>query len=65
MIKMINNIWTMIKMMVIFLIMLITLTFVGTEKIIETGLIIGGFYVGYKMIDLLSFLPLKNSLIIY
>lgn len=54
MIKIINNLWTMIKMMVIFLIMLITIKFVGTEKLVETGLILFGFYTGIKIVDLLT-----------
>jgi len=61
MIKLINNLWTMIKMMVIFLIMLITIKFVGTEKLVETGLILFGFYVGVKMVDVLV-LYLKNKI---
>lgn len=61
MIKLINNLWTMIKMMVIFLIMLITIEFVGTDKLVETGLIIFGFYAGVKTVDLLV-VYLKNKI---
>ena len=61
MIKLINNLWTMIKMMVIFLIMLITIKFVGIEKLVETGLILFGFYVGVKMVDVFV-LYLKNKI---
>jgi len=51
----------MIKMVIVMLFLLITIKFVGTEKLVEVGLICLGFYFGYKLIDLL-FTYLKNKI---
>ena len=51
----------MIKMVLVILFLLITIKFVGTEKLVEIGLICLGFYFTYKLIDLLS-MYLKNKI---
>ena len=61
MVKIINNLWSMIKMVLILIFMLITVKFVGTDKLVEVGLICLGFYFSYKLIDLLS-VYLKNKI---
>jgi|TARA_R110000803_G_scaffold45238_7_gene95356 hypothetical protein len=61
MIKIINNLWIMIKMILVMLFLLIIIKFVGTEKLVEIGLICLGFYLAYKLIDLLS-TYLKNKI---
>jgi len=43
MVKIINNLWSMIKMVIILIFMLVGVHFVGTEKLVETGLICLGF----------------------
>ena len=61
MVKIINNLWTMVKMVLILIFMLIVVKFVGTDKLVEIGLICLGFYFSYKLIDLLSVF-LKNKI---
>ena len=61
MVKIINNLWSMIKMVIILIFMLVGVHFVGTEKLVETGLICLGFYFSYKLIELLS-VYLKNKI---
>ena len=61
MVKIINNLWSMIKMVLILIFMLITVKFVGTDKLVDVGLICLGFYFSYKLIDLLS-VYLKNKI---
>tara|TARA_B100000497_G_C7350378_1_gene228786 strand:+ start:207 stop:560 length:354 start_codon:yes stop_codon:yes gene_type:complete len=61
MVKIINNLWSMIKMVIILIFMLVGVHFVGTEKLVETGLICLGFYSSYKLIELLS-VYLKNKI---
>ena len=56
MVKIINNLWSMIKMVLILIFMLI-----GTDKLVDVGLICLGFYFSYKLIDLLS-VYLKNKI---
>ncbi len=61
MVKIINNLWSMIKMVIILIFMLVGVHFVGAEKLVETGLISLGFYFSYKLIELLS-VYLKNKI---
>lgn len=58
MVKIINNLWSMIKMIIVLIFMLVGVHFVGTEKLVEVGLICLGFYLTYKLIDL-GYLYLK------
>ena len=48
-------------MVIILIFMLVGVHFVGTEKLVETGLIYLGFYFSYKLIELLS-VYLKNKI---
>ena len=61
MVKIINNLWSMIKMIIVLIFMLVGVHFVGTEKLVEVGLICLGFYLTYKLIDL-GYLYLKNKI---
>lgn len=61
MVKIINNLWSMIKMVIVLIFMLVGVHFVGSEKLVEVGLICLGFYLTYKLIDL-GYLYLKNKI---
>jgi len=61
MVKIINNLWSMIKMIIVLIFMLVGVHFVGTEKLVEVGLICLGFYLTYKLIDL-GYLYLRNKI---
>jgi len=61
MVKIINNLWSMIKMIIVLIFMLVGVHFVGSEKLVEVGLICLGFYLTYKLIDL-GYLYLKNKI---
>jgi len=61
MIKVINNMWSLVKMSVILLIMVIIIKFIGTEQLLKAAGVLLGFYTGFKLIDLL-FIYLKTKI---
>lgn len=61
MIKVINNMWSLVKMSVVLLIMVITMKFVGTEQLLKAAGVLLGFYTGFKLVDLL-FMYLKTKI---
>lgn len=61
MVKVINNLWSLIKMIIVLIFMLIGVHFVGTDKLVEVGLICLGFFLMYKLIDL-GYLYLKRKI---
>lgn len=60
--KVINNIWSIIKLGIVLLVIIMVMSFVETIKVIETSSILLGFYLGYKGIDLL-YLYSKNRIL--
>jgi len=60
--KVINNIWSIIKLGIVLLVIIMVMSFVETSKVIETSSILLGFYLGYKGIDLL-YLYSKNRIL--
>ena len=61
MVKVINNLWSLIKMIIVLIFMLVGVHFVGTDKLVEVGLICLGFFLMYKLIDL-GYLYLKRKI---
>jgi len=53
MIKIINNIWSIIKLSILLLVLVVVMTFVDTDKLITSGMMLLGFYVGFKGVNLL------------
>ena len=56
MIKIINNIWSIIKLSILLLVLVMVMTFVDTDKLITSGMMLLGFYIGFKGVNLLYLL---------
>jgi len=52
MIKVINNLWSIIKMVTVLLIMVIVIKFVGMSELLQASAICLGLYVAVKAVDL-------------
>jgi len=52
MVKVINNLWSIIKMVTILLIMVIVIKFVGMSQLLQASAICLGLYVAVKTVDL-------------
>lgn len=52
MVKVINNLWSIIKMVVVLLIMVIVIKFVGVTDLLKAASICLGLYVAVKLVDL-------------
>jgi hypothetical protein len=61
MIKVLNNMWSLVKMSVVLLIMVITMKYVGTEQLLKAAGILLGFYTSFRLVDLL-FMYLKSKI---